>query len=207
MSSRNEVEGFWKGEFGDDYLDRSQEHRLLPGKSYMFEKMLGSIDGLQSIIELGTNQGVNLKILHNMFPGSELVGVEINTRAAEIARGREGVTKIIESSLLDLDVSHKFDLSFTAGVLIHIHPENIYEAYEKLHSLSKRYVLMCEYYNPTPVMVEYRGHEDRLFKRDFPGEFLTRYEDFALRDYGFFYHLDQSYNLGDLHWFLMEKMD
>ena len=53
------------------------------------------------------------------------------------------------------------------GVLIHINPDELTRVYDNLHTLSARYVMVCEYYNPAPVVVNYRGIEDRLFKRDF----------------------------------------
>ena len=49
------------------------------------------------------------------------------------------------------------------GILIHINPEYLGKVYEKLYQSCGRYLLICEYYNPTPISVVYRGHEDRLF--------------------------------------------
>jgi hypothetical protein len=66
--------------------------------------------------------------------------------------------------------------------------------------------LICEYYNPTPVTVVYRGHRDRLFKRDFAGEMLDKYADLALLDYGFTYHRDANFPQDDANWFLLEKV-
>jgi len=76
--------------------------------------------------------------------------------------------------------------------------------YEKLYQPSSRYILVCEYYNTTPVAISYRGHTERLFKRDFAGEMLGKYSDLALIDYGFAYHRVHP-TLDDITWFLMEK--
>ena len=70
---------------------------------------------------------------------------------------------------------------------------------------SRRFVMVCEYFNPTPVEVAYRGHEHALFKRDFAGELLDAYPELRLVDYGFTYHRDPLYPLDDSTWFLMEK--
>ena len=77
--------------------------------------------------------------------------------------------------------------------------------YQRLHDCSRRYVLVAEYYNPSPVAIPYRGHDDRLFKRDFAGELLERYDDLRLVDYGFVYHRDPVFPLDDITWFLLEK--
>jgi spore coat polysaccharide biosynthesis protein SpsF len=55
------------------------------------------------------------------------------------------------------------------------------------------------------VSIPYRGHEDRLFKRDFAGELLSRFGDLRLIDYGFVYHRDPKFPQDDITWFLLEK--
>ncbi len=69
---------------------------------------------------------------------------------------------------------------------------------------SKKYILIAEYYNPTPVEMEYRGHREKLFKRDFAGEMMDQYNDLTLVDYGFVYHRD-PFPQDDITWFLMKK--
>lgn len=44
-----------------------------------------------------------------------------------------------------------------------------------------------------------------LFKRDFAGEMLEKYQDLQLVDYGFVYHGDANFPQDDLTWFLLEK--
>ena len=65
---------------------------------------------------------------------------------------------------------------------------------------------MIEYYNPSPVAIMYRGHDDRLFKRDFCGELLDKYKDLELVDYGFCYRRDPVFQQDDMTWFLMRKV-
>jgi spore coat polysaccharide biosynthesis protein SpsF len=55
------------------------------------------------------------------------------------------------------------------------------------------------------VSVPYRGHAERLFKRDFAGEMLKRYPKLRLLDYGFAYHGDANFPQDDITWFLLEK--
>lgn len=55
------------------------------------------------------------------------------------------------------------------------------------------------------MTIPYRGHEQRLFKRDFAGEMLDAYPDLRLVDYGFVYRRDPVFPADDLTWFLMEK--
>ena len=76
--------------------------------------------------------------------------------------------------------------------------------YQNLFELSNQYILVCEYYNPTPVSIDYRSHKDRLFKRDFAGEMIKRY-DLKLIDYGFNYQHDPYLTNDDTTWFLLSK--
>ena len=89
--------------------------------------------------------------------------------------------------------------------MIHINPKNLKQIYEKLFKMSKKYILIAEYYNPKPVSINYRGHKDKLFKRDFAGEIMKKYKSLKLIDYGFVYHGDLSFPQDDLTWFLLKK--
>lgn len=111
-------------------------------------------------------------------------------------------------STVPYSISHqkkKFDLTFTCGVLIHINPDKLNIVYEKLYNYSNRYILIAEYYSPRPVGISYRGNKDRLFKRDFAGELMDKYENLDLIDYGFVYHRDNNFPDDDINWFLLEK--
>lgn len=205
MTTQKDLNEFWMTSFGDEYVDRHEAERLVPAKRFMFQTILQKTSGIASVMELGTNQGFNLRVLHEILPDAELHGVEINEKAAALARKVEGVASITCASLLDVPVERTFDLSFTAGVLIHLSPEVLPKAYEQLYRFSRRYVVMCEYHNPSPEEIPYRGHRNRMYKRDFAGEMLDAYPDIGLLDYGFFYRKDERYRLGDVHWFLLEK--
>jgi len=91
------------------------------------------------------------------------------------------------------------------GVLIHINPDALNQVYDKLAQATGAYLLVAEYYSPQPVAIPYRGHTDRLFKRDFAGEMLERHPEFSLVDYGFVYRKDPSFPQDDVSWFLLRK--
>ena len=57
------------------------------------------------------------------------------------------------------------------------------------------------------MSIAYRGHADRLNKRDFAGELLDTFPDLTLIDYGFAYHRDIAFPQDDITWFLMVKAD
>ena len=203
-ADRTSQEQLWAGEFGNDYIVRNRDGALLESNRALFDKILSRTRGVTSAIEFGANIGNNLRALRELIPAVELHSVEINATAAAEIQTWGGATVEV-ASLLDFVPSRQWDLSFTKGVLIHLPPQALPDIYDKLVASSSRYVMVCEYYNPTPVEVAYRGHEHALFKRDFAGEILDAHPELALVDYGFTYHRDPHHPLDDSTWFLMEK--
>jgi pseudaminic acid biosynthesis-associated methylase len=204
MSYKTEQETFWSGEFGDGYLNRNNSEQLVVSRMVHFGRFLRSAPHLTSIMELGCNVGMNLQALKRLNPAFDLAAYEINPKAAQIARDL-GVAEVTTGTVIEpIATGRTYDLTFTSGVLIHINPDALGDVYDNLFRLSKRYILINEYYNPTPVAVEYRGARDRLFKRDFAGELIDRY-GLRLLDYGFLYRRDNYFPRDDSNWFLLEK--
>ncbi|PTT25716.1 pseudaminic acid biosynthesis-associated methylase [Pseudomonas sp. HMWF021] len=204
MRDLSEQEKFWQGEFGNEYVDRNIGAPLVAANLALFAKALARAGRIASLVELGTNVGNNLRALNQLLPRCELFGVEINASACAQARAL-GIAQVWHGSLFDFAPERRYDLALSKGVLIHLAPELLPDAYAQLYELSRRYILIAEYYNPTPLQVSYRGNSDKLFKRDFAGEMLDRYPDLHLLDYGFGYHRDPQFPVDDITWFLLEK--
>lgn len=207
MSYKTEQEKFWTGEFGADYIQRNNGSDLLASNISFFSKALAvaQISADDGCVEFGANIGMNLKALQLLYPKMELHAIEINAQAAEELRTVILPDNIYQTSILEFVPERTWNLVLIKGVLIHINPDYLPQVYDTLYNASSRYLLVCEYYNQTPVAINYRGHRDRLFKRDFCGEILDRYTDFELIDYGFVYHRDHNFPQDDVSWFLMEK--
>jgi pseudaminic acid biosynthesis-associated methylase len=205
MSYKTEQEAFWAGTFGNDYIQRNQSEEYLASNLNFFSKIFQHTDRPASLIEFGANIGMNLKAIQMLFPGIALSAIEINEKAADELRKLMPSESVFNESILDYTSEKQHDVSLIKGVLIHINPEVLPQVYEKLYRASRKYILVCEYYNPSPVVINYRGHQDRLFKRDFAGEMMETYPDLRLVDYGFVYRRDRSFPQDDVTWFLMEK--
>lgn len=199
-----EQERFWAGEFGDEYIERNSSEDLLAMKTALFSKILSSTNTVRSCIEFGSNIGLNLLAIKRLIPHCEVSAVEINASAIKELEKIVGIT-VYHQSILEYCNDYKRDLSFVSGVLIHINPDVLDLVYTNLYNSSRKYILIAEYYNPTPVEVVYRGNKERLFKRDFAGDMLEKYPDLELIDYGFVYHRDNVFPLDDFTWFLLKK--
>ena len=206
MKFQTDQEKFWAGQFGNAYIERNKSEQYLSSNLNLFSRIFSHKDRPNSLIEFGTNVGYNLKAIQQLFPNIDLFGIELNDKAALEVKKLIGEKKVFYGSIFDFEISKQFDVSLINKVLIHINPEMLPLVYEKLYQSSKKYIVICEYYNPTPVTVNYRGHLDRLFKRDFAGEMLDKYPDLKLVHYGFCYNRDKNFPQDDITWFLIEKV-
>ncbi|MGD1004222.1 MAG: pseudaminic acid biosynthesis-associated methylase [Methanoregulaceae archaeon] len=204
MKFRTSQEEFWAGSFGDSYIDRNKTIDIIASNTAFFSRILTHVSDIHSAIEFGSNIGLNLVALRQLLPSADLSAIEINEKAAATLK-ELGYVKVYQESILDFVVDFQRDFVFTKGVLIHINPDMLSLVYEKLHQASRKYICVAEYYNPVHQEINYRGHTDRLFKRDFAGDMLGRYPDLHLLDYGFVYRRDNNFPQDDITWFLMEK--
>ena len=202
---KTEQEEFWQGNFGDEYVDRNQSDILLASNISFFSKVFNRTGQIDSIMEFGCNIGMNLKAIRTLLPESNLSGIEINKRAVDDLNKWKGRVHVMEGSILDIELDTRFDLTLIKGVLIHINPERLDDVYTRLYNYSDKYICIAEYYNPTPVAIPYRGYDNRLFKRDFAGELMSKYSDLELVDYGFLYQNDPIFPQDDITWFLKKK--
>ena len=170
-----------------------------------FNRALRAASKPRDCIEFGANIGMNLRALQLLYPGQVQSAIEINPAAAIELRKVISPENVFEGSILEFELQRTFDLVLIKGVLIHLNPDWLPQIYDKLHFATEKNLLVCEYYSPSPVQVTYRGHSDRLFKRDFCGEILDRHPDLELVDYGFSYRRDPVFPQDDITWFLLRK--
>jgi pseudaminic acid biosynthesis-associated methylase len=206
MAFRTEQEAFWAGQFGSDYMKRNDGGAALASNLSFFAHILRKASRIRSCIEFGANIGLNLRALKLLFPEMSQTGIEINPDAARVLTRHIGESQVFRGSVFDYAVTEPADLALVMGLLIHINPDMLAATYRKLYEASARWVLVCEYYNPTPIALPYRNHSDRLFKRDFAGEMLDTFPDLELVDYGFVYRRDPIFPQDDITWFLLEKI-
>ncbi len=199
---------FWRGEFGDAYTDRNAASaEQMQARIALWADILArTISGPpKTILEIGANLGVNLRALRQLSPARRLA-VEPNDKARAVLV-RDGVVAADDvrgglASHIDFP-DGVADLAFTSGVLIHIHPDHLPQSLKEIHRCANRWIGCIEYFSDKPEMIPYRGHEDRLFKRDFGGLWLDSFPDLRIVAYGFAWK--RVTGLDNLTWWLFEK--
>jgi spore coat polysaccharide biosynthesis protein SpsF len=169
----------------------------------MWSDILSHANDIKSVFEIGSNMGRNMDVINFLLNKKiSTNGIDINKKAVILANKNKH--KVRNISVLDYSPKKKFDMSISCGVMIHINPNYLNKVYEVLYKSSKKYILISEYFNPKPVTVKYRGHTDRLFKRDFAKEIQKKYK-LKLIDYKFMWSNDNIYPCDDTTWFLFKK--
>ena len=95
-----------------------------------------------------------------------MYGLEINKKAYDIIKEKNICKECFNISINDFNMLEKYDLVLTKGVLIHLNPEKLDSIYQKMYDLSNKYILIAEYYSRDVREILYRGHSNKLFKRE-----------------------------------------
>lgn len=195
---------FWKKEYAEDYIAKNKQFDRRKGIK-AWRLMLKKTQKVSSVLECGCNIGRNIGFLEKVLPRATKSVIEISKPAFDVATRKYKLKNAHQCTICDAHPGEKFDLVFTMGVLIHIHPKDLRRNMRKLYEFSKKYILIGEYFNRTPVMINYQGKSNRLFKRDFGKDFLQNHP-VSLIDYGFLWGFCYD-NAGfdDITWWLFQK--
>jgi pseudaminic acid biosynthesis-associated methylase len=194
-------EAFWTGQSGDAYTKKNTDNDI-GSQIHFFSEILARARGIRSIYEIGANVGLNLDAIKRLSAKIDISGCEINegATATAVSRGH----KVEHSSIFDLQIDRQFDLVFTRGVLVHINPDRLNDFYDRMGRLASKYILIDEYFAPTPTPIHYMNQDDVLFKRDFGREIMNRL-DLVLLAYGFRAKIDPEFPGYDTNWYLFQK--
>jgi spore coat polysaccharide biosynthesis protein SpsF len=166
-------QAFWAGDFGNEYTERNQVDWSL--RVPLLQRMIEQT-GAESFLDVGCNAGWNLMALRKISPDFLMSGVDVNHAAlAQAAAEGFDVINMPAASIADADElgAECAQMVITSGVLIHIPPVELDAVMRAIVAASSRYVLCIEYDAPVETMVDYRGHQHRLWKRPF-GELYER---------------------------------
>lgn len=200
----NEQQQFWANDYAQDYIRKNSQFDRQRGIE-AWQKMLAKSEDIGSILECGCNIGRNIDFLNAVLPDAPKSIIEISKPAYDFVTHQHKLDKAFNGPIEESAFPDRFDLVFTIGVLIHIHPDNLLTNMRKMFDYSSKYILMGEYFNRTPMMIEYQGQKDRLFKRDFGKLFIENFQ-VKLVDYGFLWgHIYDSAGFDDITWWLFKK--
>ena len=207
MSDTEQVE-LWRGKFGDAYVDRiNEDEKSQRARTHLWKTVLSALgdETLGSILEVGSNAGGNIGVL-NSLTDAKLFAVEPNAKARKILISKNVIDEknVLDGSASNIPIDDRaVDMVFTSGVLIHIAPDDLLEAYKEIYRVSRRYIISLEYFSSNPRTIPYHGHDNALFTRDFGRYWMENFPDLRIVDYGFCWkHVT---GLDNLTWWIFEK--
>lgn len=214
MAQTTEQMKHWSGVFGREYTDRNaptveemderfeRQHGI--SRSELYELFLGKLERSIKILEVGSNIGNQLICLQKLG-FKKLYGIELQQYAVELSKSRTKNINIIQGSAFDIPYKDGwFDLVFTSGLLIHIHPNDIEDALSEIQRCTNCYILGYEYYADQLTEVLYRGRKDLLWKTDFAQLYLKKFSDLELVQEERLGYLDNDDNVDSM--FLIRKI-
>ena len=197
-------EKLWAEGYGKKYIERSDDGRFLKSRLATLSKILKTAKPIRSVLEIGANVGQTLEAMTILFPEAKLHAMDICPHACKRLQELSYVEKVIEESIVQAKVDQTYDLVITCGTLILIPEESLPAVYNNIFEMSNKYIAIMEPYSPTPLKVNYHGHEGVMCKRDFAGEMMDSFTELSLENYGFNYSRD-NFTQADLNWFLLRK--
>lgn len=199
-SSLERLERLWSGDFGNEYVERNR--RAGEGRGPFWSALLDEFP-VDTVLEVGCNNGGNLRWIAEKIPAERVFGIDINVHALDELRQHSSVNAVWGKARSLPFRDQWFDLTFTMGVLIHQPPECLPLVMSELVRCTKRYVLCGEYHSSVPTEVPYRGQDGALFKRDFGELYLSLFPQLELRKQGFLSRNDGP-TWDDVTWWLFE---
>lgn len=197
---------FWKQDYTDEYIKRNSTFNFQLGIEAWNIIRKKIVEPIDQILECGSNIGRNINYLNEVYPNAGKSIIEVAEKPYQIVTSTYKLNHSFNGPIVDSDLpKNYFDLVFTNSVLIHIHPDEVLANMKKMFDYSKKYILIAEYFNRTPVMIEYRGEQNKLFKSDFGKTFITNF-DVELVDYGFLWgHIYDDAGMDDITFWLFRK--
>ncbi len=190
MAKVNSQLAHWTGKFGQEYTDRNDIS--LGGLEKLFDSnfgltrtelnrvFLGRLNRSVRILEVGSNLGNQLSCLQKMG-FKNLYGVEPQEHAVELSKKMTKDINIIKGNAFDIPFKDAyFDLVFTSGVLIHIHPKDLKKALREIYRCTKKYIWGYEYYSENYTGVPYRERKGLLWKANFMKIYTENFPDLEI---------------------------
>ncbi len=180
----------WSGVFGKEYTDRNAlslenierlyERNYGISRTEMNRKFIGDLKRSLRVLEVGSNIGNQLLCLRNMG-FTNLCAVELQRYAIKLSKSRTQSISTIQGCASNIPFKDEsFDLVFTSGLLIHIHPADINVVLDEIFRCSKEYIWGFEYYADSLTEVNYRGENGLLWKTNFVRLYLDRFPGLRL---------------------------
>lgn len=200
LDEARRLEALWRGEFGRAYTERNAGKG--ERRARFWSRLLSRLD-VGSVLEVGSNIGLNLRFIAARIQPGPVVGIDVNEYPLPRLLATVPTVRAVAATARALPFRNgAFDLVFTMGVLIHQAPDILPAAMREIVRCSRRWVLCGEYFAETLTEVAYRGQRGALFKLDFGRRYLELAPHLRLVEQG---RLAEDDGWDDITFWLFER--
>jgi len=135
-------------------------------------------------LEVGCNEGANLRAIQEIAPHIKLAGIDIHERAVDYAKHSLGDSdaKIVLGSVYEMDEYFKekeFDMVFSMGVLVHFPPEMMGQLRAQIARVANHTTLHCEEPSSNPGPKRF----DKGIPHRWTHDYIHMYSGFKIKVY------------------------
>ena len=186
----------WAGYFGDEYTERWKE---VPNRDVWWETLINKF-GIQSVYELGCNNGGNLDAIRRV---SSILGAGCDVNSSAVSQAKTKGHDVAVWRAEDLPPTYqRHDLVFTTGLLIHLQTPEVIKVMKRAREQSRKYVLLNEYASHYDEEIPYRDIPHSLYKRAYGQIYWALFPDDALLMHG---DATKDQGFDNTHWWMFEK--
>ena len=176
----------WAQSYGVNYIVKGLGEDWETTRVPLWENVVAELRACETILEIGCNIGMNVRAINKLQPQARITGLEINRICVDLVKKDLPYVDVIHDSLLSYKGRNKWDMVLSRGVLIHINPDALPEAYKKLGRMARKYVFLAEHYSESveidagypPSGRGFDKQDDFLWRRDFFTEFEQENPEF-----------------------------
>jgi trans-aconitate methyltransferase len=133
------------------YWTEAPAMRVKPAHEAQAAALMDAVGRKQvsSILEVGCGFGRIGRLLVEKWPNATYTGIDISQdRISEARAALPDHATLVEADLLEYDTDHSFDLVVAVEVLMHVRPEEVEEAVERLQLWSHRHIYTVDWDTP-----------------------------------------------------------
>ena len=146
---------------------KSEDSLNHPHRQLILEA-ISRYEPLESVFEVGCGAGVNLKLLHHIYPEIRLYGYDISKQAMKDA---VSFFSDLPGRFLDYSDEDSFsqaDILLTDAVAVYVSDKNIKSFVERFSGLAKKVLILCEWHSEEGPFI-HEGHWIHNYRDLLPG--------------------------------------
>ncbi len=164
---------YWKDR-GQVYMEEIMSSGYLEREVFFQNMLIDTLRGLdfESFFEAGCGFGWNIRRVKEEFPETRVGGVDFSITQLHNAQTylNDFSIHVINSDNCDLPLkTDSFDIGFSLGVFMNIHPDRIRQALSEMMRVCRKYIIHIEYddNHTTPELREKRDIKTNIVSHDY----------------------------------------